>query len=176
MNEVRRIALDAGRRAWRLNVEPRNSSAIALYESLGLARAFESQSLTLMWSSIDVPGSASTRLKTLVSSDDARAESAMSVASGQLAVERARGRDIVAIEEGDAIVAVAAFDRAFPGASPFRVARADLAVTLLQAMRALAPSDSIVHVMIEDRPDVAAALVALGAKVRLEVIQMRGAL
>jgi hypothetical protein len=177
MIEVSRIARALGCTSWRLNVEPRNAAAIALYESFGFACAFESRSLTVAWSRIDeAPHVAGVSTMNVAREDDERFERAFEVARGQLAAERARGRIIVAIEARDALGGVAAFDPAFPGASPFRVARAELAVPLLQAIRPHAPNDEIVHVAIENHPAACDALLALGAEVRLEIVHMSGAL
>src|SRR5690606_37505765 len=97
--------------------------------------------------------------------------------AGQLARElEAGGRVGVVLEDdANAVVGGAVFHPHFPGAYPFRVTRPDLALPLLRAIRPHArPTDTSVNVMVDVHLDVAAALVAAGAIVRLEVVHMKG--
>ena len=178
MLHIARIARDAGCTSWRLNVKPDNASAIALYESLGFVRMFRSRSLTLAWARVDEqpPVSAEIAARDVSATDDARIEEKASLARGQLAVDRARGRIVVAVEERGELAGIALFDPKFPGAFPFRASRVELAIALLRAIRPHAPSDGNVHLTIENEPEVTDALVAMGATVRLEILHMRGSL
>src|SRR6185369_8026101 len=47
--EVASRAREAGCTTWRLNVKPDNVAALALYESFGMRRVFESCALRLEW-------------------------------------------------------------------------------------------------------------------------------
>ncbi len=176
MNEMADIARRAGCTTWRLNVMVGNEAATKLYESVGMTRGFASFALRLNWSR--VPPSESGHARLIDRDDDERVEREMRFVPGRLATARATGRNVlVMLEDEDAIVAAAVFDPRFPGASPFRAARPELAVALLGALRPHArPEDTFLNVTIEDQPNIAEALIALGARVRHEMVHMAGAL
>jgi GNAT superfamily N-acetyltransferase len=172
MRAVAARAREAGCATWRLNVKIENAAAIALYESLGLARAFESYALRVDWRVVP-DGASAGRL--IDRREDERFERALAVLPGQFAQARPVGRLPIVVECGDAIAA-AVFDPTFPGASVFR-ASPELAVELLRAMRpyALAQHD-FVGLKVEDQPETARVLIELGARVRFRMFHMVGAL
>lgn len=179
----------AGCSAWCLNVKPGNAPAIALYEAFGMKRAHTSRALDMTWSAIEAgPGAEEKGItaRDIVPDDDARVEAAMGLLDGQLAGARAvSGRVLKMLEEvggpsgitTPGIVGATIFHPDFPGASPFRVARPALALVLLRALRPQArPADAKLGIMIENQPDVAEALIAAGATVKLEAVHMKGPL
>jgi GNAT superfamily N-acetyltransferase len=172
MEEVAARARDAGCRTWRLNVKVTNTGAIAFYERLGLARAFESCALKIEWRVVPEGPNEGRRVDP---NDDERVERALEMLPGQLAQARAARRIPIVIERAGAIAA-ATFDPTFPGASVFR-ASPELAVPLLRAMRAHAlPEHDFVGVKIEDQPETARTLIDLGALVRFRMFHMVGTL
>ena len=172
MNAVAERAREVGCKTWRLNVKIGNAPAIALYESLGLARAFESCALKIEWRLVPQGPNEGRRVEP---GDDERVEWALGMLPGQLAQARA-ARRIPIVVERDGKIAAATFDPTFPGASVFR-APPELAVPLLRAMRAHAlPEHDFAGVKIEDQPETLRVLVDLGAHVRFRMFHMAGAL
>jgi ribosomal protein S18 acetylase RimI-like enzyme len=164
--------------SWCLNVKPTNLPAIALYESLGMQRAFTSKALLMAWSDVegsDPPGVTS---RDIGPADDARVEPAMKLMAGQLATNRAlEGRVLKLLEEDGTVVGASVFHPDFPGAYPFRAARPELAFVLLRALRPHArPQHATVNVVSEGEPAVAEALVAAGATLKLDIVHLRGPL
>jgi GNAT superfamily N-acetyltransferase len=177
MTAIARRALEAACTSWCLNVKPANRAALALYERMGLTRAFQTRVLTVPWSLVDARQTlhdASISARVIDPADDPRVEPAMKLLSGQLAVSRRlEGRMLVGLFDGDAVLGATVFDPIFPGAYPFRVARPDLALVLLDALRGYARSaHATISVVIEAQPDVADALVAAGATVKLDIVHM----
>jgi GNAT superfamily N-acetyltransferase len=168
----------AGATSWCLNVKPDNAAAIALYERCGLAKAYRTHALRIAWSAVgDVAEADGLGAAAIEPDDDAEVEAATDIVPGLLADARARGgRALVALRSGDGrIVAAAIFDPAFPGAYPFKANEPAFALPLLRALRPHARAEhAFVNVVVEARPDVAAALLAAGATVRLETVHMRG--
>lgn len=168
----------AGAREWHLNVKADNAGAIALYESLGMAIEHRSTVLRIPWAEIArEPGEPA--LASLVDrGDDGELEQAFGLLAGRIAMSRERaGRVIVQLrDDACAPVGLACFDPDIPGAYPFCVARPALAWTLLAALRAYARPREQVQLVIEDDPPLAAALVARGADVRMQLLHYRGAL
>ena len=165
---VKERARAAGCATWRLNVRPNNHAAIALYESVGLARAFESVALRVEWSAVpkgDVTG------RLVAPEEDARIEASLGLLRGQLEQARAVGRLAIAVER-DGELAAAVFDPSFPGASVFR-ASPGLAIPLLQALRPHADARfDFVGLKVEDQAETADALVASCARVRFRMTHM----
>ena len=170
---------DAGATAWCLNVKPDNEPAIRLYEGMGMARTYRSSALRMPWSALATAASdGGVAARTVAPSDDARLEAALGIVPGMLADARTKqGRVLAWLAEGDEPAALAVFDPAFPGAFPFRARTAPHAIAMLNALRPHArPSDDEIHFVVEDRPDLVEALVALGAVVKLDVLNLKGPL
>ncbi len=180
--KVVELARGAGCTKWSLNVKPGNAPAIALYEATGLRRMHASHSLDLAWTMLDsapVAAETAVRAQDIVPEDDARVESAMRWADGQLATTRAvSGRVLKSLETTDgSVVGAAVFHPDFPGAYPFRVARPELAVVLLRALRPHARAgDTNLGIVVEGQPEVTDALLDLGARLKLDIVHMAGPL
>jgi hypothetical protein len=72
---------------------------------------------------------------------------------------------------------VACFDPTWPGAYPFGVARPELAAPLLDGIRPHSRlEDEHLHVTVSDDDALAAALLAVGAALRLDILYMEGPL
>lgn len=163
--------------AWCLNVKPDNVAAIALYTRMGLTRAFETRALRVPWSVLDTRQTlqdARILARVITPDDDARVEPPMKLLEGQLAASRRlEGRLLLGLFDDGEVLGATVFDPTFPGAYPFRVARPDLALVLLDALRSHAnPTDTLVNVVVEGQPDVADALLAAGATVKMESVHM----
>jgi ribosomal protein S18 acetylase RimI-like enzyme len=171
----------AGCSGWCLNVKRENTAAIALYEALGMARAFDSKALHLDWANADAASRNvhNTRVlaRPIEAEDDRRVETAMGLVTGQLATSRGRSeRVLVGLFEGETVAGVAVFDAAFPSAYPFRASCPEHAFLLLRAVRSHAPSDAHIRVVSEGQPAIAEALIAAGASVVHDIVHMKGAL
>ncbi len=172
MKTVADRARQGGCKTWRLNVKVENAAAIALYASLGLARAFESYALRIEWRVVPEGPNEGRRIEP---AEDETVERILGMLPGQLAQAR-DARRLPILVERDGAIAAAAFDPTFPGASVFR-ASPELAVPLLRAMRAHAlPEHDFTGVKLEDQPETARMLIDLGARVRFRMFHMAGAL
>jgi GNAT superfamily N-acetyltransferase len=177
MGAVAERARGAGCTEWCLNVLRGNAAALALYGELGMKIAHESLALDVGRAVIAMlPAMPGVSARSVPKGEDERVERDAGLARGSFARARARGRALFVLEEGGAVVGAAVFDASFPGAFPFRVARPALGPALLRAVASLVPQAEKVHVMVEAQPEVAGALLALGATVRHELFHMRGAL
>lgn len=163
---------------WCLNVTPGNLPAIALYESLGMKRAFISRALLVRWDDVAGADPAGVTSRAITPADDAHVEPAMTLLDGQLATNRAlEGRVLTMLEENGTVVGATVFHPDFPGAYPFRAARPELAFVLLRALRPHARAQhATLNVVCEGQLDVADALVAAGATVKLDIVHLRGPL
>jgi ribosomal protein S18 acetylase RimI-like enzyme len=176
---VARRLREAGCGRWCLNVKPENEAAIALYQGLGMAIQHRATALRFDWSLVDtLPRAPGTIVRPVGPEDDEALEVAFGLSPGQLALGRKQaGRVLFALADqarGDAL-GVAIFDPAFPGASPFRVARPELAVELLAALRPHAlPPLPYMQLIAENDAGLARLLVERGAKVRFEMLHLSG--
>jgi len=171
----------AGVQSWCLNVKPENVAAITLYESLGLRRAFASKALRIAWSIVEakaaeLPEGVHARL--VDAGEEARIEQEAGLIPGQLVRARALdGRVLLVVERDGAVAGAGVFDPGFPGVYPFRVSRPELGLPLLAAARPHArPSGAIVNFVVEGQPEIAEAMLAAGAELRLDIVHMKGAL
>lgn len=176
-------AAAAGCSSWFLNTLPTNEAAKALYATVGFTPSFTSQAFKVPWTGIAASQAKSGPRADLVArafdaAEDDAIETTLSLARGQLDSIRALGsRVLVVLVEASSIVGVASFDPTFPGINPFRVTRSDLAAPLLAALRPHArEGDDLVHAVVENRPDIGDALLAIGATLRLTTLRMTGAL
>jgi GNAT superfamily N-acetyltransferase len=176
MDAVRLRAIEKGCARWYLNVKRENAAAIRLYERCGLRFELDAWAMRMEWAQVDglerVSGAV---VFTPEAGEDAELGARFNLYPERIAALRARpGLVLIALREEGAPAGFAAFDPAFPGAYPFRVARPELARPLLDAIRPHARMDQFdfVRLTVEgDRP-LADALKAAGAEVSFELVQM----
>lgn len=167
---------------WCLNVKVDNVPAIRLYQSMGLAEAYRSIALRVPWALLErlPPDDPGIDARPLTEDSEAAVEQTFDLPRGLLAdVRRKPGRVLVQLTDraSGAVLGMAVFDPAFPGAFPFHVTRASLAGQLL---RALAPHADrrydFLKLLVERSPSVVSLLVGAGAEVHLETVHLRGPL
>jgi ribosomal protein S18 acetylase RimI-like enzyme len=167
--------------AWHLNVKADNAAAIRLYERFGMRIEHRSVALRFAWAHLDrLPADdAPVTVLPVAAGDDDDVERALGILGGRLQVSRARGGGVL-LQLRDAQLApvgVACFDPALPGAFPFCATRPALAAPLLRALAPHArPGDLDLQVVIEDDDDLADALIAAGAVVRMRLLHYAGPL
>ena len=167
-----------GKHSWRLNVEPSNQAALALYDRMGLRAKYLAKSLRLHWSALLTLPTGDAVVEVLTPGRDAAIEREFDIPRGQLAAARAMGRLLLEATSGTGrrAVGVAAFDPKFPGAFPFRVRDLDAVTPLLGAMRQHVPTDQHVNLVAEDDQRLADLLTSVGATLRNEILHMEGIL
>ncbi len=180
LRAVAERATAAGCPSWYLNVLPDNEPAKACYRSLGFTESYLSQSLKIAWSAVEAAPvlRASLVARPIDPGEDAAVESALGMVKGQIAHARKMvGRVLVSLHEDGALVGATVFDPSFPGAYPFKVVRAELALPLLRALRPHArPEHDIINLVAENRSDIADVITAAGGVVRVTTLRMNGAL
>lgn len=177
MNAIAEQARARGANRWCLNVKPENAPALALYGRCGFTAAHRTKALRLDWSAVDTT-THPFEVDKVMPEDDAAIERGLGFMPGIFAEARKRGgRVLVRLAERDVDVGAAIFDPTFPGAAPFRVARPEVTLPLLAALRPHArPGHAHLNVVVEGQPAVADLLAARGAQLRHDIIHMVGAL
>ncbi len=157
-----------------LNVRPTNDAAIALYASFGRQPVFTTIVQRVPWAAVEAapPHAEDIAPGVVEPEDDAAIESRFAVTKGLFADARAKGRVLALVRERGAVVAACIFDPAFPIAHALRVARPELAIALLLALRphVLRTHDHL-QVVTDDAPDVVEMLAGLGATERLRTVR-----
>ena len=179
MNAVADRVRERGLREWHLNVKEHNAPAIALYESLGMRRAYRSAFTRLAWDKVGALPEEPELVFSLVAADDERAlEAQFGILPGRLGVARMRGGRVIAqVRDAVGAVGVASFDPKHPGCFPFCAARPAGARALLDGLRPHArPGDAWLGVAVENDDALIDALVAAGADVRMRILHYRGEL
>jgi ribosomal protein S18 acetylase RimI-like enzyme len=179
MDAVRDAVAAAGCTRWYLNVKQDNERALRLYERCHLRIEHESWAMRIRWAQVDALVSDGAGALSQKEPDDAAIAARFGLDRERLALLRARpGTVLVALREGDALVAFAAFDPAYPGLYPFRVARPGLARPLLDACRVHADRArfDFVRLVVEGDAAVKDVLRAAGAEVAFALLQMGAAL
>ncbi|MFO0596833.1 MAG: GNAT family N-acetyltransferase [Myxococcaceae bacterium] len=179
LEHVRARLKSSGATKWALNVKPENAAAIALYESLGMRRAYRGISLKVPFEAVGrLPVRNDVVIETVTPEGDAAAERSFSLPPGQLANFRATGRTLLlARTPTEPFAALAAFNPGFPGAFPFRVRDLTVLGALLGVMRdgATRRDGGALSVSAEDHPALAAELEGVGATVRMIFDHYEGA-
>jgi ribosomal protein S18 acetylase RimI-like enzyme len=177
MDEVRRRVVVEGSTRWYLNVKQDNAVALRLYERCGLAIEQEGWAVSVRWAEL-APASEGPHdavLFTPTGADDP-AIAALGVDMERVALLRARsGVVLFTLRERGEVVAFGAFDPAFPGVYPIRVARAELAGALFDGFRAHAKGDDV-NVFVEGDRALFERLHAAGARVKHSLYRMGGTL
>ncbi len=166
---------------WCLNVKPENEAAVRLYRAIGMTNRHTMTAFRLDWDlAARLPcGDRSVIASLVAPADDAAIEAAFAMPAGQIAEARKRP-DLVLLRlvdpagPDDAGLGFAVYDPLFPGAFPFRVAAATLAPPLLAAIRAHERPDTPYIQLVSEDADLTAALLAIGATVRLSAWHMAG--
>ncbi|HWO27126.1 MAG TPA: GNAT family N-acetyltransferase [Kofleriaceae bacterium] len=192
MEAVREAVTAEGCTRWYLNVKRDNAPARRLYEQHGMAVEHETWALRIAWAQIEGLAADSAAADG-AAADSAAADGAAAVAyapgpdedagiaarfaldTGRLASLRARpGMVMLALREDGATAGCAAFDPRFPGAAVFCAARPGLARPLLDACRAHADPTrpSFIRLAVERDRALVDALVAAGAEITLEILQL----
>ncbi len=180
MQEAARRIREAGVERWCLNVKPDNEPAVRLYERMGMSFQHASVAMRMDWDIIvrlpEPPPEVTTR--PLLPAADASVELALGLPAGLLVRQRAQPsiRLWVSRRERE-IVGVAAFSPSFPGAYPFVADTVEVVRSSLEAMRVDAdPRLDYVQLVIEGRPELAAALDEAGAERYLEFVHFAGSI
>ena len=165
----------AGFRRWRLNVEPDNAAARALYERCGMSVVLASVSMRIAWTDVArIEPVAGIVARPLAPADDARFEDALALSRGEASAYRApAGRVLVGAEGPDGPVGVIAYDPIH--ARLLRVRVPGHTRVLLDAIRPYAqPDHDSVNVLIEGDPALEAMLTASGAEAVMRVLRTEG--
>lgn len=180
MDAVRTAAAHAGCTRWYLNVKRDNRSARRLYQRCGLEVEHDSWAMRIAWAQVDaLVGDGEAAASTVQPADDDAIAARFCLDRQRLSLLRARSTTVlIALTARSELVGFAAFDSAFPGAYPFRVARPDLARPLFDACRVHADRARFdyLHVTVEDDASLARALAAVGAQTSFELVQMGSSL
>jgi GNAT superfamily N-acetyltransferase len=177
MEAVRQRVLAAGCSRWFLNVKQGNAPAIRLYEKCGLAIEQERWAMRAEWSQLaSLPEPRSEVIVYSPQSDEDPSLAARFDESPELLgiVRRRPGIVLLGLREAGIPVAFAAFDPSFPGVSPVRLARVDLARPLFDALRAHA-REGRVQVSVEGDRALFEAMQGCGARVHIAMHRMGGA-
>lgn len=178
MDQLARRFRSAGIADWRLNVVASNTPAIALYEKVGMARRYSTQVIRLPWErALHLPGEGRP-IGELPGEHDALHEAAWGLLDGQLARARQRVGISVLGAGGDVWgrdLALAVFDKHFPGAYPFRCRELTAARGLVAGMAQRYDGDStFVQAVVEDDDRLASCLKDAGGECTREIQHMRG--
>jgi hypothetical protein len=171
---ARARALGATR--WALNVRPDNAPALALYGRLGLALRHRSVALRVPWAMLSRLPRRALTVATPTPDELPRLEAALGVPGGLLA---ALGGRLVrwVHDDGGMPLALGAYAPDFPGVAPLRAKEPEALRALLEAFAEAAPrKGSWVQLFVEGDDALATALRVAGAEVRLEVLNLAGAL
>jgi GNAT superfamily N-acetyltransferase len=175
LEHVRGEVRAAGCTRWYLNVKRDNTSARRLYERCGFELELESFVFKLAWAKLAATRAEPSLRDTLATpADDAAIAARFPIPVERLAWLRGRGSVIVLVRDAeDAIVAVAPFDRSYPGAPAVFAQRPELAHALLEAIRRHAdPAFDFVRLTIERDRVLADAIRALGAETTFELLRL----
>jgi GNAT superfamily N-acetyltransferase len=176
MDAVRAAVRAEGCTRWYLNVKRDNAPALRLYARHGMAIERELWAMEIAWAQVDsLAGDREAAAYTPGPEEDAAIADRFALERDRLASLRARpGTKVIALREGGAPAAYAAFEPQFPGAAVFCVARVALARPLFEGCRAhadLARFDFL-RLVVDGARALAEALVAGGAKITFELRQM----
>jgi len=178
MDDMRRRASSEGCTRWYLNVKQTNAAAIRLYERCGLSIEVPGWATRTTWTALERLPSPAESLVTHVPGpdDDAALGARFDLAPERIALLRARpGVVLLSLLEAGEPAAFAAFDPAFPGIYPLRLARSDLARPLLDALRPHARAPHV-HVTVEGDRDLFERLQAAGAELQHAFYRMGASL
>ncbi|AKU91878.1 GNAT family N-acetyltransferase [Vulgatibacter incomptus] len=173
----------AGSRNWRLHVRPANEPALRLYRAFGLSKVYPAWLNWLGREALSsLPSANPEWIRAEVDPDEEEAlELRWNLLPGSIRRFRAPGRHVVRLvapeHAGDPAPALALFDPAYSGASVFRCRSPSLVRPIVEELFALTPSDAPrISIFVEEDAWLSRLLVDAGATLRMEVLQMRGAI
>jgi ribosomal protein S18 acetylase RimI-like enzyme len=195
MEHLRLFFSRHGASAWCLNVDPKNTAAVALYRRCGLELAYEAHALRIAMNA-DLAGCGMTQthsselhaacsvpapevdIHTIDPEHEAELEHRFGLIAGQLSSARTQvGRDLLVFRVAGQPVGLAVFDPRFPGAFPFRLDHPRLLPPIIRYFRRRAPPRAQwVQLVAEDDPTLTETLLAMGATVAVHYVHMRGSL
>lgn len=174
MDDVRRRVSGEGCTRWYLNVKQDNVAALCLYQRCGMSIETEGWAVQTTWAALaTLPGTTDGVTQHVPSpGDDAALAVRFDLDRERIAVLRARpGVVLLVLREGDVPAAFAAFDPAFPGVYPVRVARANLARPLFDAFRPHARVEHV-NVFVEGDRELFARMQNAGAELQHAIYRM----
>jgi GNAT superfamily N-acetyltransferase len=174
LEEVRRRAGEEGCTRWYLNVKKDNAAAIRLYERCGFAVELEGWAMSATWKQLaTLPAdTVVTAPRPLAPADDAAVATRFDLVPEHIALLRSRpGVVLLTLVERETPVAFAAFDPAYPGVYPLRLARPTLARPLFEALRPDARTPHV-HVFVEGDRALHDGLTAAGAALEHATLRM----
>lgn len=174
MAEVAKRIKALGGTWWQLNVKPDNVAARALYEAFGMKTEHRAWALWMAWADVlKQPAPHLADVRVLEPSEDLAWEQRLATPPGLVAMARKLPTRHFRVVSDDALMG---FDVDFPGAFPFLVRDTAKAFSLLHAARSFAkPEKDPINVNLEHEAT-KDAFIAAGARLRFEMLRMRGPL
>jgi ribosomal protein S18 acetylase RimI-like enzyme len=178
MADLRARCLAAGARTWALNVKPDNVAAVTLYERCGMTTAYRTHVMRIAADHPLAPAPPDVTLAPADPADDAVLEARFGIPGGQLTSARGRAsREVLVIRRGADVVGACTWMPHVPGAFPFRLADPSLAGAVASLLRARTPPDKPwLQLTAEDDELLHRAVMALGARLEIELLHLRGSL
>ena len=172
----------AGLDQWSLNVIAKNTPAVKLYESLGMSYRYDSVTYRFVWSLLEQIPFPEMVLDTVPVKPEEfeEIERTFELTPGILA-ERATVPSVMVKrllnlqDPTDITMAVAAFDRDFPGCYPFRAKDPRHALAMLRGLR-VDGWKPMMGVVVENDPALDAFFAQIGARVQLRFVHYHGPL
>lgn len=172
----------AGLDQWSLNVIAKNTPAVMLYKNLGMSYRYDSVTYRFVWSLLEQIPFPEMVLDTVPVKPEEfeEIERIFDLTPGILA-ERATVPSVVVKrllnlqDPTDLTMAVAAFDRDFPGCYPFRARDPRHALAMLRGLR-VDGWKPMMGVVVENDPALDAFFAQIGARVQLRFVHYSGPL
>ncbi len=167
---------------WTLHVQPENTAAIALYESVGFERGTTTTSIRMREAVLDALAERSPAVgietRALGVGEEREIERALGMEDGSVARELGKvGRYGVVAEDRSDVVGLSVIDPAFASAYPFRVRRIEAAAVILEPVRTHLTADRAeLLVALQGDADIVEQLLAAGGSIRLRTTLYRARL
>jgi GNAT superfamily N-acetyltransferase len=158
---------------WSLSVLVTNAAAITLYRRCGMEIQYPTESLQLPWTSVELLPHEPIAVEELDPAKGPEIERALGLPAGRVA----RAVEVPGRVGRSAPNGVIVFDPAFPGCPLFRASTPAMTRALLESVREFRkPEHDSLRVTVENNPELAKALLAIGGKTVLSLVNMRGPL
>ena len=172
----------AGLGDWSLNVIPGNTPAVKLYESLGMSYRYDSVTYRFVWSLLEQLPDPEIVVDTVPVEPHEYAEVERifdlppGILENRAAMPSVMVKRLLNLQDpSDLTMAVAAFDRDFPGCYPFRAKTPRHALAMLRGLR-VDGWKPMMGLVVEDDPALDAFLGQIGARVQLRFVHYAGPL